>query len=274
MPDIDALSDGAERLIVGCGTADSVRFAIRAARLAPDRTILSWHDPMSPADRDLEREAASACRYHFCPTRPHGDHLRSLGAEKVFVCSALLDDHELPDRVGGQGWDITHFGWVGRNSRDLSGLIAGIAKARSRNAPWRVVQYGLLPKGMPTALFRHRLAGAFSHVPAVPKSDTDRVYRAARGAAVLQMSGFFGEMCIPGKLIEAALHNLPVICDRRGALLASVCDSAGMRSWATPTDIPDVLPDFDEYCGAAFVNRLGQAIADYGIADAYRLTLA
>lgn len=268
-PDLGEAADAADSIVVGAGPPEAVKLAIKIAEKYRDKAVISWHDPLMPEHRQLEQKAAQAAKRHLCPTKPHRDLLKSLGAESVACCTPLLDDHEIPVLDRREKWDVCHFGWVGRNARDLPGLVRGVASARRGDAPWRVIQFGPLPKGMAIQLLKYRLQGAFSIEGETPQSDAPAVYSRMRAAAVLQLGGYLGEMCIPGKLIETVLNGCPPVCDRRGKLLAAVCDEAGLPSWTTPTDAVGVLELIDSFVGKEFARRLGSAIADMGCVEAF-----
>jgi len=269
VPDLGEAAEAADSIVVGAGPPEVVEFAVRIAEKYRDKVVISWHDPLMSEHRQLEQKAAQAAKRHLCPTKPHRDLLKSLGAESVVCCTPLLDGHEIPEIDRREKWDICHFGWVGRNARDLPGFVKGVALARQQDAPWRVIQFGPMPKGMATQLVKYRLQGGFSVEQETPQSEAPAVYSRMRAAGVLQLGGYLGEMCIPGKFIEAVLNGCPPVCDRRGALLASVCDEAGIPSWREPRDVADVLEQIDDLVGEGFARRLGVAIADMGCVEAF-----
>lgn len=271
VPDLGEAAEAADFIVVGAGPPEVVEFAARIAERYRDKVVMSWHDPLMPEHRQFEQRAAQAAKRHLCPTKPHRDLLLSLGAESVACCTPLLDDHEIPVVDRREQWDLCHFGWVGRNARDLPGFVKGVALARNRDAPWRVIQFGPLPKGMAIQLLKYRLKGGFSVEQEIPQSEAPAVYSRMRAAAVLQLGGYLGEMCIPGKFIEAVLNGCPPVCDRRGALLASVCDEAVIPSWREPREVADVLAQIDDLVGEEFARRLGSAIADMGCVEAFNV---
>ncbi len=271
LPDLAPLLEDAVALVIGAGPPDVVRFATLLAEKFPEKSVISWHDPMLPEYSELEIAAARTAKKHICPTKPHRELLRRRGAEIAIACTPLLDAKPIELRDRAQLWDVCHFGWVGRGARDLPGLVSGVARARKPGSRWRVVQYGALPAGMPLQMIAHRLSGAFELKGEVAQQAIPSVYTDVRTAAVLQVGGFLGEMCIPGKLIEAVFYGCPPLCDRRGGLLTQVCDEANLPSWSKPVDVPGILEAVDGFVGEEFAMRLGGAIADCGVTEAFEI---
>ncbi|MCH8274415.1 MAG: hypothetical protein IH851_06480 [Armatimonadetes bacterium] len=268
MPDLGEWAERADRILIGAGPPEAVKFALAIVGSFSDKAIISWHDPLPEEHAELEAQAAKAARCHIVPTRPHRDRLLAHGAQSVVAATPLLDDHEIPLTDRRDSFLIGHLGWVGRHARNLPGLVKGTAAAHTTSRPWQVVQYGPLPKGMPLQLLPYRIRGAFRHKRAVSTDRVDRIYSRMRAAAILQMGGFYGDLCIPGKLIEAILLGCPPLCDRRAAFLAKVCDEAALPSWGDPKEIPDRLHDLDRATGSTIAQSTGHAIADCSLSAA------
>lgn len=269
VPDLLPWVERAERVVIGVSSSISVRFIQEVCRSFPGKVVLSWHDPFPETQRDREAELVLCARWHIVPTRAHADHLRSQGAQEVFSATPLLEDLRIPRLDRGWSYDIGHLGWVGGGGRDMMGLVKGVKLARCSHKPWRVIQFGPLPRRLFVRLLPYRLWGILAVRMAVPQERVVEIYPHLRFSAVLQVGSFYGDLCIPGKLIETVLMGCPPICDRRGKLLAHVCDEVGLPSWGRPSEIPEIFEVLDGFCGEGFARRLGFVIAEYSLSECF-----
>lgn len=273
MPSLKPWVEKAKKVVVGVvgvGYPEALGFALEMCKRFSEKVVLSWHDPLPETYREEERALASLARWHVVPTRAHAEYLRGLGAQEVYSATPLLEDLCIPRLDRSWSHDIGHLGWVGgKRGRDIVGLAEGVRRARRPHKPWRVIQFGPLPRRLFLRLLPYRAGGVLAQREKVPREEVVALYPYLRFSAVLQVGGFYGELCIPGKLIEAVMMGCPPLCDRRGALLARVCDEAGLPSWRRPSEIPDILEVLDGFYGEAFARRLGFAIAECSFTECF-----